>query len=80
MPKTTNDAKTRRPKNTLTQKGADKKKCKLLNETCSLSNVDLPELNINHAHYICAYVVPIICVIIYISLCILIVEYGGHAI
>ena len=63
-----------------TQKDANVKRYKLLNETYSLLNIVLSELIIIYIHCTCVCIIKITGLIIDISQCVLIVEYGGYTI
>ena len=63
-----------------TQKDADVKRCKSLNETQSLTKIVISELNITHIHCTRVCAIIITGLIIDISKYFLIVEHGGYAI
>ena len=77
---TSNDAKTCRPKHVWTQKDANLKRRKLLNQKYSMSNIFLSEINIICMDCTCVHITIITRLIIDISQCMLNVKHGGYAI
>ena len=81
MPRTSNDAKIHRQKHVWTQKCANLKVHKILNQKYSMSNVLLSGINIIYMHCKCVHVIIIITRLIVDTFQhVLNVEYGGYAI
>ena len=80
MTRTRNDAKTHRAKHIRTQKDANLKRYKLLNQKFSMSNILLSEINIICIHCTCVCIIIITRLIIDVSKYMLNVECGSYAI